>query len=87
MSVCIDSTIGSSGQLAWLDRLSRAAATWVMAVILFTVASLSLSPPISRATLPVAGKAASQSPSAIEKPWPWALPTQNFDGMYRKLVD
>lgn len=83
MSACIDFIVRPRGSLSWLDGLSRAAAVWVMIVVVVSVASVSLSPPIRRATISESTAPAVSAAQAVEKSWDWTGRGPDFDGMYR----
>lgn len=76
-----------SRKLIWLDGLSRAAATVVMAVILFAVVSSSLLLPLPQATRPDPMPTVRPVPPPLEKPWLWVRPALNFEAMYPSGVD
>jgi hypothetical protein len=61
-------------RLVWLDGLSRAGATVVVLVLLFSVLRVGLPP-------------ANTTPLEIEKSWVWSRPAQNFDSMYGSQRD
>lgn len=87
MSETVPAIPGISRKLLWLDRLSRVAASVVMAILLFTVASSTISPPILQATLPDPTPTARAVPPPLEKPWLWARPAQDFEAMYSSRTD
>ena len=74
-------------RLVWLDGLSRASATVVMLVLLFSVVRVGLPPAISRATLSELSPPANTAPLELEKSWAWSRPAQNFDSMYGSQID
>jgi len=87
MLEAVPATPGISRRLFWLDGLSRAAATLVMAVLLFTVVSSSLFLSLPQATRLDPMPTVRPVPSPLKKPWLWVRPALNFEAMYPSGVD
>ncbi len=76
-----------SHKLIWLDGLSRFAARVVMAILLLTVVSSSLSLSIPQATISGSASSASALTPALEKAWLWVRPAQDFEAMHSPHTD
>jgi hypothetical protein len=74
-------------RLVWLDGLSRAGATVIMLVLIFSVVRVGLPPAVSRATLSELSPPVNVAPLEIEKSWAWSRPARNFDSMYGSEID
>lgn len=73
--------------LIGLDGLSQLAARVVMAILLFSVVSSSLSLSIPQATVSTSTPPAQTLAPMLEKAWLWVLPEQDFEAMHSPRED